>query len=175
MPTLKKSDILRIAITLAMGSFLFWLILTPPSKSELLPQEPPSEKFRVRSTNGFSIIVPKSWDTRVTSGAGARIRATSPGGKFRRPMSVIIVEEVGQTAPTLNGGKEIQFQHKNAILVVTHLVFDEHGHDARSDGSQFAIFCERNGMWYRLLFSVTVLLDELPEPVMEYLESFSVE
>lgn len=130
--------------------------------------EAPVEGNRVTNPDGFSVIQPPGWDTRNLPGPGARIRFTTED-----VVSVITIDQFKTNVDLPADAVETTFQSEPAYLSrLTRSKSPEHPFENAINSTTFEIYFQRCGAWYCINFSSRCVLDEIPESIVQFLETF---
>lgn len=152
----------------------FWALVAGPN-GEPIPTSAPDEGNRVYHPLGFSVVAPNDWNVRVYLNddggwPGDSLGLTPKSGIPRRYWGSSIGIHRHDTKPKeIADFKETTFQGEAALERKS-----TRGSGGFEDPSQFHydLIFERDGSWYWVTFHVFAEINELPEGIRQYLESF---
>lgn len=168
--------IIACGVLLFSVALLVYVVGYASPRVELLPAEPPQSALRVQNAEGFSLILPAGWQTTNLPGRWPKIKGDTPVlVPGRSPGSTLIAEKLGPADPEFPHTEPATFQQQSARFAETHFHRDASLDDRSSDLTQYDLFVERHGCWYRITFATTQQLPSLPPIVWQYMESFEVD
>lgn len=161
-----------VAILLGFMSPVWWPLLTTPAGRDI-PSSGPTEANRVFHPDGFSIVIPPNWTSNIHRLA---FYSYPQSGIPRRYSATLAVVKWGEERPfkNLEGLSTTTFQRLPAHEMIR----------ARRGGGflespayyfSYEVIFRRRGDWYVIRYGVFEELNELPDVVREYLNTFRVE
>jgi hypothetical protein len=149
-----------------------WLLARNDGRD--IPSEPPSESNRIVHPNGFSIINPENWKSKLVLASDPYLPPTiaiSPSSTrvTRRYGASLSVKQLPNDRVDLEGFQESEFQGQPA-----------HERVATRDGSfmddppamSYALCFQRDGDWFEIRYSIYDAYDDLPDMIEAYINTF---
>ncbi len=136
-----------------------------------IPDERPSEEYRIFHPDGFSIVRPKSWESSLGWGGidtVERIELVSPPGQ--KPNGFLTIAKLAEK-PSLQGPvREIQFQGRPAQMTLVRRPVEWWEHT----GQLTVMFAfERDDSWWLLRYYLFRQQESVPDIMWKYFETFS--
>ncbi|QDV41089.1 hypothetical protein Enr13x_09270 [Stieleria neptunia] len=168
-------DVRRIAIaSLFILAFIAaaWLLAQDDGRD--IPSEPPRESNRIVHPNGFSIINPNNWKSKLILASDPYMPPTiaiSPRSTrvTRRYGVSLSVTQLPEDRVDIEGFRHSEFQGQPA-----------HEHITTRDGSfmddppamSYTLCFQREGIWFEIRYSIFDSYDDLPDMIESYIATF---
>ena len=149
-----------------------WLLARDDGRD--IPSAPPRESNRIFHPNGFSIINPKNWKSKLILASDPYMPPTiaiSPQSTrvTRRYGASLSVTQLPEDRVDLEGYRHSEFQGQPA-----------HERATTRDGSfmddppamSYALCFQRDGIWFEIRYSIFDSYDDLPDMIESYIDTF---
>lgn len=166
--------LIGIAIAATPLCFLLWAAFRshPRTTASAIPEEQPSEAYRVFHPSDFSIVRPLYWESRLAwdinnTNVGG-IELLSPVGQ--KPDARLVIAKLAEE-PKLRGPiRAIQFQGQPARMTVERRAAEMMEHPGQLT---VEIAFQRDGSWWLLRYFLFREQEMVPDMMWKYFETFS--